>query len=170
MDRCENTGETLSHKPAAQAHSPATTPDLRDLYDPRFEHESCGVGFIATLTDVASHQILTQALEALSRLAHRGAVASDGLSSDGIGIATAIPRELLLASAGITLAADKPLAVGVVFFPADGEESHYNLEDALAAQGFEVLAWRNVPTRTRNPRPDRPRHHARHPPRPAHHR
>jgi hypothetical protein len=65
------------------------------LYDARFEHESCGVGFVATLTDVASHRILEQALEALGRLAHRGAIAADGVSSDGIGICTAIPRELL---------------------------------------------------------------------------
>jgi len=117
------------------------------LYDARFEHESCGVGFVATLTDIPSHTILEQALEALGRLAHRGAIAADGLSSDGIGICTAIPRELLLGSAGITLAAGQPLAVGVVFFPAEGAESHYNLEDALAHQEFEVLAWRNVPVR-----------------------
>ena len=117
------------------------------LYDPRFEHESCGTGFVATLTDIPSHRILEQALEALSRLAHRGAIAADGLSSDGIGLATAIPRELLLASSGITLTAEKPLAVGVVFFPSDAEPSHFHLEDALAHQGFEVLAWRSVPTR-----------------------
>ncbi len=117
------------------------------LYDPRFEHESCGTGFIATLSAVPSHTILEQALEALGRLAHRGAIAADGLSSDGIGICTAVPRELLLASANITLAADQPLAVGAVFFPADGHESHSALEDALADQGFEVLAWRNPPTR-----------------------
>ncbi|HEY0785750.1 MAG TPA: glutamate synthase-related protein [Acidobacteriaceae bacterium] len=119
--------------------------------DPRFEHESCGVGFVATLTDEPSHRILEQALEALARLAHRGAIASDGLSSDGIGIATAIPRELLLASCGVTLDAAAPLAVGVVFFPTDAlggaRESHYDLEDALAQQGFRVLYWRDVPTR-----------------------
>ncbi len=118
-----------------------------DLYDARFEHESCGVGFVATLTDIPSRAILDQALEALGRLAHRGAIAADGLSSDGIGICTAIPREILLESAGITLAPEKPLAVGVVFFPAEGAESHTALEAALEAQGIELLAWRNVPTR-----------------------
>jgi glutamate synthase domain-containing protein 1 len=86
------------------------------LYDPRFEHESCGVGFVATLTDVPSRAILDHALQALSRLAHRGAIAADGLSSDGIGLCTAIPREVLLRSAGLILAPEQPLAVGVVFF------------------------------------------------------
>ena len=127
----------------------AGTPDFRapqGLYDPRFEHESCGVGFVATLSDIPSHRILEQALQALGRLAHRGAIAADGLSSDGIGISTAIPRDLLLASSGLTLSADKPLAVGVVFFPPDREEPHATLEDALATQGFDVLAWRTVPT------------------------
>jgi glutamate synthase domain-containing protein 2/glutamate synthase domain-containing protein 1/glutamate synthase domain-containing protein 3 len=116
------------------------------LYDPRFEHESCGVGFVATLTDIASHRILEQALEALGRLAHRGAIAADGLSSDGIGICTAVPRELLLESAGLTLAPDQPLAVGCVFFPAESPQSHDSLESALKAQGFEILGWRKVPT------------------------
>jgi glutamate synthase domain-containing protein 2/glutamate synthase domain-containing protein 1/glutamate synthase domain-containing protein 3 len=137
---------------ASRQFSPASSQTLAQassdgLYDPRFEHESCGVGFVATLTDIPSRAILDHALQALSRLAHRGAIAADGLSSDGIGICTAIPRELLLRSAGIALAPEQPLAVGVVFFPADGEESHTSLEEALTAQGFELLGWRNVPTR-----------------------
>ncbi len=70
------------------------------LIDSRFDHESCGVGFVATLDNQPSHDILTKALTALARLAHRGAVAADGKSSDGIGIHTAIPRDLLLASTG----------------------------------------------------------------------
>src|SRR5580698_10615723 len=89
------------------------------LIDSRFDHESCGVGFVATLTNQPSHDILTKALTALSRLAHRGAVAADGKSSDGIGIHTAIPRELLLASTGLTLAPDQALAVGMVFLHAE---------------------------------------------------
>ncbi len=136
-------------RPNTDTPEPATavsTPS-QGLYDARFEHESCGVGFVATLTGRASHRILEQALEALGRLAHRGAIAADGLSSDGIGICTAIPRELLLRSAGVTLEPEQPLAVGSLFFPQNGAESHFHCEDALAAQGFEVLAWRNVPTR-----------------------
>ena len=117
------------------------------MVDPRFDHESCGVGFVATLTSVPSHDILEKALTALARLEHRGAVAADGKSSDGIGITTAIPRDFLLASTGTSLDASQPLAVGVMFFPSDTAESHTEIEQALAAQSFTVLAWRDVPTR-----------------------
>jgi len=117
------------------------------LLDPRFDHESCGVGFVATLTNVPSHDILEKALTALSRLEHRGAVAADGKSSDGIGITTAIPRDFLLASTGVTLDPSQPLAVGVMFFPPDTTESHTEIEQALADQSLTVLAWRDVPTR-----------------------
>ena len=88
-----------------------------NLLDSRFDHDSCGVGFVATLRNQPSHEILTQALTALARLAHRGAIAADGKSSDGVGIMTAIPREFLLASTGLSLDAEQPLAVGVVFLP-----------------------------------------------------
>ena len=120
------------------------------LVDSRFDHESCGVGFVATLENQPSHDILTKALTALSRLAHRGAVAADGKSSDGIGIHTAIPRELLLTSTGLSLASDQPLAVGMVFLPADEIASAAavrELETVIAAQNFSILGWRTVPTR-----------------------
>jgi glutamate synthase domain-containing protein 2/glutamate synthase domain-containing protein 1/glutamate synthase domain-containing protein 3 len=118
-----------------------------NLLDSRFDHDSCGVGFVATLRNLPTHEILTQALTALARLAHRGAIAADGKSSDGVGIMTAIPRDFLLASAGLSLEASKPLGVGVVFFPSESEIGKKALEQALAAQNLEVLGWRVVPTR-----------------------
>jgi glutamate synthase (NADPH/NADH) large chain len=63
--------------------------------------------------------VLLHALTALGRLAHRGAVAADGKSSDGVGIMTQVPRNFLLHAAGLTLKDDRTLAVGVCFFPAD---------------------------------------------------
>src|SRR5580698_2298984 len=99
------------------------------LVNPRFEHESCGVGFVATLTDVPSHDILVKALTALARLEHRGAIAADGKSGDGIGIATGIPRDLLLASVGASLPAGQPMAVGVIFFPQGMPESRTGFEE-----------------------------------------
>src|SRR6202167_5775890 len=117
------------------------------LLDPRFDHDSCGVGIVATLRNTPTHEILTQALTALARLEHRGAIASDGKSSDGVGIMTAIPREFLLASSGISLAAGQPLGVGVIFFPNESSAGRQALEQALAAQKLNVLAWRVVPTR-----------------------
>jgi glutamate synthase domain-containing protein 2/glutamate synthase domain-containing protein 1/glutamate synthase domain-containing protein 3 len=118
-----------------------------NLLDSRFDHDSCGVGFVATLRNQPTHEILTQALTALARLAHRGAIAADGKSSDGVGIMTAIPRDFLLASTGLSLEAGKPLGVGVVFFPSKSAPGQKALEQALAAQNLELLAWRVVPTR-----------------------
>jgi glutamate synthase domain-containing protein 2/glutamate synthase domain-containing protein 1/glutamate synthase domain-containing protein 3 len=120
------------------------------LIDSRFDHESCGVGFVATLDNLPSHDILTKALTALARLSHRGAVASDGKSSDGIGIHTAIPRELLLASTGLKLAPERPLAVGILFLPSDADDAASavrELERSLLARNFTILGWREVPTR-----------------------
>ena len=104
-----------------------------NLLDSRFDHDSCGVGFVATLRNQPTHEILTQALTALARLAHRGAIAADGKSSDGVGIMTAIPREFLLASAGLSLDPGQPLGVGVVFFPSESSPGQQALEQALAA-------------------------------------
>src|ERR1700739_2084855 len=73
------------------------------LIDPRFDFDSCGVGFVAQLSGEPSHKILTHALTALARLEHRGAVASDGKSSDGVGVTTAVPRSWMLAQAGLKL-------------------------------------------------------------------
>jgi glutamate synthase (NADPH/NADH) large chain len=117
------------------------------LVDPRFDSDSCGVGFVAQLWATPSHNILKHALSALTRLAHRGAVAADGKSSDGVGVTTAIPRAWLLAQAGLTLAPQKPLGVAVLFLPAEDEGQHAEIEAALRAQSLEVLGWRPVPVR-----------------------
>ncbi len=119
----------------------------RSLLDPRFEHESCGVGFVATLTNHPSHSILQQALTALARLAHRGAIAADGRSSDGVGVMTGIPRTFLLDAIGVKLEANKPLAVGVVFLPLRADASVAQLEDCFRDHNLQVLGWREVPTR-----------------------
>ena len=81
------------------------------------------------------------ALVALSRLEHRGATASDGKSSDGVGIATALPRAFFLESAGVSLAADETLGVGTLFLPANDGIAEAVLDRCLAAHGFRVLCW-----------------------------
>ncbi|MGI4756016.1 MAG: glutamate synthase-related protein [Janthinobacterium lividum] len=120
---------------------------MRSLVDTRFDHDSCGVGFVAASTGLATYKVLADALTALARLAHRGAVAADGKSSDGVGIMTAVPRDLLLKETGITLAASEPLGVGVVFVPAEDHKTCDVLELCLREQGLTVLAWREVPVR-----------------------
>jgi glutamate synthase (NADPH/NADH) large chain len=89
---------------------------------------------------------LQQALTALARLEHRGAVAADGASSDGIGLMTSVPRALLLRETGVELAADETLGVGMVFLPPDETGAETILERCLRSQQLRVLAWRDVPT------------------------
>jgi glutamate synthase (ferredoxin) len=118
------------------------------LIDERFDHDSCGVGFVASVDAVASHGILKQALTALGRLAHRGATAADGKSSDGVGVMTAVPRELLLKVSDLLLNEDQALGVGMLLLPAEEKRAEGLLERCLLSQDFEVRCWRDVPVRT----------------------
>jgi glutamate synthase domain-containing protein 2/glutamate synthase domain-containing protein 1/glutamate synthase domain-containing protein 3 len=117
------------------------------LVDPRFDFDSCGVGFVAQLSAEPSHAIVQRALTALERLEHRGAVAADGKSSDGVGVTVVIPRAWLLKQAGIILPDRKPLGVGTIFLPQADAAQRGEIESALAAQGLETLLWRPVPVR-----------------------
>jgi glutamate synthase (ferredoxin) len=117
------------------------------LIDSRFDHDSCGVGFVASALGKSNHEILQYALTALSRLEHRGAVAADGASSDGIGLMTAVPRNLLLAATGVELGAEERLGVGMVFWPQEETRAEAVLDRCLVSQQLRVLAWRDVPTR-----------------------
>ncbi len=117
------------------------------LVDSRFDFDSCGVGFVAQLSGEPSHEILQHALTALGRLEHRGAVAADGKSSDGVGVTVVIPRTWLLARTEIVLPDWKPLGVGVIFLPEDDAAPRGEIEAALAAHGMEALLWRPVPVR-----------------------
>jgi glutamate synthase (ferredoxin) len=124
---------------------PGNQTHRRTLIDPMFDHDSCGVGFVASVAGEESHRIVQLALTALSRLAHRGATAADGKSSDGVGVMTAVPRDLLLRSAGLTLAPERLLGVGIAFLPAGEGRLEMLLERCLASHDLEILAWREVP-------------------------
>ncbi len=120
----------------------------RTLLNPRFDYESCGVGLVADLSDKSSHNILRLALTALGRLGHRGAVAADRKSSDGVGILTSIPRELLLKEAAADLPAQRPLAVGMLFLPQPESSASRDAQlfrECISAHGLQWLAWRDVP-------------------------
>ncbi|MFL5802995.1 MAG: glutamate synthase central domain-containing protein, partial [Roseiflexaceae bacterium] len=122
----------------------------RGLYDPRFEHDACGIGFVARLSGVPSHDILTMALTAVGNMAHRGGVAADGKSGDGAGVLTQIPRAFFareLARLG-TIYPAEDLAVGMVFLPQDEEQctsARRLFEQGLAQFGLDLLGWRAVP-------------------------
>ena len=92
------------------------------LYDPRREHDACGVGFIAHMKGVKSHQIIRDGLAMLENLTHRGAVGSDPLMGDGAGLLAQIPDRFFreeLAKDGITLPPPGHYGVGYLFMPQD---------------------------------------------------
>src|SRR5437868_3895584 len=115
------------------------------LIDDRFDHDSCGVGFVASVDGKHSHEILQQALTALSRLAHRGATAADGKTSDGVGVMTAIPRALLAKAANLAIEENKLLGVGMLLLPVEETRAEGLLERCLVSHDFDVLGWRDVP-------------------------
>jgi glutamate synthase domain-containing protein 2/glutamate synthase domain-containing protein 1/glutamate synthase domain-containing protein 3 len=146
MDRNRLHTDICSEQPSTPVFSAPRSPyAFPNLIDSRFDQDSCGVGFVANLSGEPTHEILQHALTALARLEHRGAVAADGKSSDGVGVMTAIPRDLLLQPLGIELERNKPLGVAVVFLDGESLPSRVELEDAFAVQGIAVLAWRPVP-------------------------
>jgi len=119
------------------------------LYDPQFEHDSCGVGFITQIPGAPSFELLQRGLEALSRLAHRGAIAADGRSGDGAGITANLPQRLLrtfLRERGFRVNSEQPLAVAMIFgSPEELALSNEVLSSALKQEQLQLLCWRDVP-------------------------
>src|ERR1700722_19545852 len=118
------------------------------LLDERFDHDSCGVGFVASVAAEPSHEILRQALTALGRLAHRGGRAADGKSSDGVGVMTAIPRALLVKAANLEIDDKQALGVGMLLLPPNETRAEGLMERCLLSHDFAMLGWRDVPVRT----------------------
>ncbi|MBM9622167.1 glutamate synthase large subunit [Streptomyces zhihengii] len=121
-------------------------PAPQGMYDPRNEHDACGVGFVATLTGVASHELVEQALTVLRNLEHRGATGSEPDSGDGAGILLQVPDAFLREVAGFDLPEAGSYAVGIAFLPAeDNTEAVSRIETIAAEEGLTVLGWREVP-------------------------
>src|SRR3954470_23987727 len=118
------------------------------LYDPRFEHDACGVAFVATLTGEPSRTIVDQALTALRNLDHRGAAGAEVNSGDGAGILLQVPDAFLRAVVDFELPPQHSYAVGTGFFTGDADDvakSRRRLEELAAEEGLAVLGWREVP-------------------------
>ena len=127
---------------------PAGSPSPQGLYDPRFEHDACGVAFVATLTGQPSHAIVDHALTALRNLEHRGASGSEPDSGDGAGILTQVPDAFFRAVLDFELPAAGRYAVGLAFLPADqaaAAEAVTRIEAIAAEERLTVLGWRDVP-------------------------
>ncbi|WP_110205950.1 glutamate synthase large subunit [Nocardioides daejeonensis] len=123
-------------------------PPPQGLYDGRFEHDACGVAFVATLTGEASHTIVAQALTALRNLEHRGAAGAETNSGDGAGILMQVPDAFLRAVAGFELPAPGEYAVGTAFLPGDPDQvagTRARIEEIAKEEGLSVLGWREVP-------------------------
>jgi len=118
------------------------------LYNSEFEHDACGVAFIATMRGYAGHDIIDHAMTALRNLEHRGATGADPLVGDGAGILTQIPDAFLRAVVGFELPSKGTYAAGIAFLPADPEEragTEATICDIATQEGLTVLGWRDVP-------------------------
>ncbi|MFL6106255.1 MAG: glutamate synthase large subunit [Marmoricola sp.] len=127
-------------------------PQAQGLYDGQHEHDACGVAFVATLTGVPSHDIVSKALTALRNLEHRGAAGAEPNSGDGAGILMQVPDTFfraVTADLGFELPAPRSYAVGTAFLPGDEEQNaktRQRIEEIAAEEGLSVLGWREVPT------------------------
>ena len=115
------------------------------LYDPQFEHDACGVGFVADLSGRGGHDVVARALQVLCNLEHRGAQGGDPGTGDGAGILTQIPDEFFRASCGFELPEAGAYAAGMAFFSAERHLVTPALARLAAAEGLTILGWREVP-------------------------
>ena len=124
------------------------TPSRTGLYDSSFEHDACGVSFVAHLRGVASHALVQTGLTALTNLEHRGATGAEPDTGDGAGILIQVPDRLCRAVAGVELPDPRCYATGLVFLPTELARRQH-VRDAMTSifnsEGVEVLGWRDVP-------------------------
>jgi len=127
-------------------------PQASGLYDPQFEHDSCGVGLIANVKGDRSHRIVSDALKILNSMSHRGARGAEENTGDGAGILAQIPHQFLkneCVNVGIHLPDPSDYAVGMLFLPADQhlrDLCERTLARTIADEGQLPLGWRDVPT------------------------
>lgn len=127
-------------------------PQAQGMYDPRHEHDACGVGFVANIKGKRSHQIVTDALTVLKNLTHRGACGCEVNTGDGAGILTQIPHAFLQQAckkAGFQIPGAKEYGVGVVFLPpnpSQRKEAEKVFEAIIKQEGQTFLGWRDIKT------------------------
>src|SRR3954462_15107105 len=125
-------------------------PSRSGLYDPQFEHDSCGVGFGPQTNGQASHDIVKKGVDILLNLVHRGACGCDPLMGDGAGILLQVPHKFFkraCESADIELPEPGQYGVGLVFLPRDRNDRRrcqQILEDKIFGTGQRLIGWRDV--------------------------
>ena len=118
------------------------------LYDPSYEHDACGVAFVARMGAPGSHEVMSRALYALEQLEHRGAEGADPDTGDGSGILTQLPDAFLRKEAGVELPDAGGYGVAMCFLPREAgprERAVAVIEAAVKGEGQRVLGWRDVP-------------------------
>ncbi|MDX1606797.1 MAG: hypothetical protein R3202_11435, partial [Candidatus Competibacterales bacterium] len=130
-----------------------TFPTRQGLYDPQYEHDNCGVGFVAHVKGRRSHQIILDANQVLINMTHRGACGCEPNTGDGAGFLTALPHDFLAKAARRDLDIELPepgrFAAGVEFLPTDPDERRHCkavVERIIVEVGQHPLGWRTVPT------------------------
>jgi len=127
------------------------TPKKQGLYDPQFEHDNCGVGFVASIDGTPTHAIIEDGLNILKNLVHRGAVGGDQKTGDGAGMLIQIPHDFFTKTVkklGFKLPKFEEYGVGFLFMPNDQRRQKKIIalvESVLKAEGADLLAWRDVP-------------------------
>jgi glutamate synthase (NADPH/NADH) large chain len=124
-------------------------PPASGLYDPRFEHDACGVSFVAHVKGRRSRDIVTTALGALCRLDHRGASGAEANTGDGAGILIQVPDAFLRAVTPFPLPPEGAYGVGLAFLPVDAAEADRTrgeVEKIAVDEGLRIVGWRQVPT------------------------
>ena len=119
------------------------------LYDPRFEHDSCGVAFVVDMYGRRSRDIVDKAIMALINLEHRGAAGAEPNTGDGAGIMIQVPDRFLRESVDFELPAAGRYATGIAFLPQGSEDARQacaGVEKIVEAEGLSLLGWREVPT------------------------
>ncbi len=136
---------------AVKTNKSSGFPARQGLYDPRNEHDACGVGFIAHMKGVKSHKVIEDGLFMLENLTHRGAVGADPLMGDGAGLLVQIPDAFFRAEwaeKGVELPPVNQYAVGYLFMPQDPEErAHIEavITEVIASEGQSLIGFRDVP-------------------------
>ncbi len=122
-------------------------PRSKGLYRPEFEHENCGIGFVAHLKGEKSHSIITQGLDILRNMTHRGAEGADKKSGDGAGVLIQVPRDFYLIQ-GFSLPPEGKYGTGLIFLPQDRDEAlicEKTLLDIAHEEGLSLIGFREVP-------------------------
>ena len=124
----------------------------RTLYDPRFEHDNCGIGAVVNIKGVKTHETVANALKIVENLEHRAGKDAEGKTGDGVGILLQISHKFFqktCQSIGISLCEERDYGIGMFFFPQDEmkrNQAKKMFEVIVKKEGMEFLGWRKVPT------------------------